>query len=207
MQTVTVVCVGNLKEGYWKDAAAEYQKRLGAFCKLLVVEIEEERLPQKPSLAQIAAGMKEEGRRILSRIPAGSFVIALCIEGKPQSSEELAGLLEQVAAHLEERREIAVDVQVKAPEVRTVDVSVQVAARPGADFNTVRQAVESAVRGWFDGRLLGQSVLRAQLGALIFGVEGVENYALTAPAADVAAAVDELPQLGTLTVAALEGTA
>lgn len=50
MQTVTVVCVGNLKEGYWKDAAAEYQKRLGAFCKLLVVEIEEERLPQKPSL-------------------------------------------------------------------------------------------------------------------------------------------------------------
>lgn len=55
--------------------------------------------------------------------------------------------------------------------------------------------------------LLGQSVLRAQLGALIFGVEGVENYALTAPAADVAAAVDELPQLGTLTVAALEGTA
>ena len=86
-------------------------------------------------------------------------------------------------------------------------VSVQVAARPGADFDTVRQAVESAVRGWFDGRLLGQSVLRAQLGALIFGVEGVENYALTAPAADVAAAVDELPQLGTLTVAALEGTA
>lgn len=82
-----------------------------------------------------------------------------------------SGLLEQVAAHLEERREIAVDVQVKAPEVRTVDVSVQVAARPGADFDTVRQAVESAVRGWFDGRLLGQSVLRAQLGALIFGVE------------------------------------
>ena len=38
MQTATVVCVGNLKEGYWKDAAAEYQKRLGAFCKLLVVE-------------------------------------------------------------------------------------------------------------------------------------------------------------------------
>ena len=75
------------------------------------------------------------------------------------------------------------------------------------DRDTVRQAVESAVRGWFDGRLLGQSVLRALLGALIFGVEGVENYALTAPAADVAAAVDELPQLGTLTVAALEGTA
>ena len=114
-----------------------------------------------------------------------------------------SGLLEQVAAHLEERREIAVDVQVKAPEVRTVDVSVQVAARPGADFDTVRQAVESAVRGWFDGRLLGQSVLRAQLGALIFGVEGVENYAIFAPAADVAVAADVLPVLGTLTVEAM----
>ena len=66
-----------------------------------------------------------------------------------------SGLLEQVAAHLEERREIAVDVQVKAPEVRTVDVSVQVAARPGADFDTVRQAVESAVRGWFGRAALG----------------------------------------------------
>ena len=115
-----------------------------------------------------------------------------------------SGLLEQVAAHLEERREIAVDVQVKAPEVRTVDVSVQVAARPGADFDTVRQAVESAVRGWFDGRLLGQSVLRAQLGALIFGVEGVENYRLLAPAADLAAEDGTLPMLGRVTVTEME---
>ena len=104
-----------------------------------------------------------------------------------------SGLLEQVAAHLEERREIAVDVQVKAPEVR-----------PGADFTTVRQAVESAVRGWFDGRLLGQSVLRAQLGALIFGVEGVENYRLLAPAADLAAEDGTLPMLGRVTVTEME---
>ena len=150
-----------------------------------------------------SGGLDAEGDESLrERVLETVDVFLATAAGLPDS-----GLLEQVAAHLEERREIAVDVQVKAPEVRTVDVSVKVAARPGADFDTVRQAVESAVRGWFDGRLLGQSVLRAQLGALIFGVEGVENYALTAPAADVAAAVDELPQLGTLTVAALEGTA
>ena len=97
MQSVTVLCVGKLKEAYWREAAAEYQKRLGAFCRLSIQEIEEERLPQNPSLAQITAGMSEEGRRILSKITAGSLVIALCIEGKQQSSEELAGIFQQAA--------------------------------------------------------------------------------------------------------------
>ena len=58
MQSVTVICVGKLKEAYWRDAAAEYCKRLGAFCKIAVAEIEEERLPQNPSQAQIDAGVK-----------------------------------------------------------------------------------------------------------------------------------------------------
>lgn len=97
MQAVTIVCVGKLKEGYWRDAAVEYQKRLSAFCRLSTVEIEEERLPQNPSAAQIAAGLEAEGRRILSKIAADSFVVALCIEGKLQSSEELAGMLDQAA--------------------------------------------------------------------------------------------------------------
>ena len=60
MQAVTIVCVGKLKEGYWRDAAVEYQKRLSAFCRLSTVEIEEERLPQNPSAAQIAAGLESE---------------------------------------------------------------------------------------------------------------------------------------------------
>ena len=58
MQAVTIVCVGKLKEGYWRDAAVEYQKRLSAFCRLSTVEIEEERLPQNPSAAQITAGLE-----------------------------------------------------------------------------------------------------------------------------------------------------
>ena len=97
MQAVTIVCVGKLKEGYWWDAAVEYQKRLSAFCRLSTVEIEEERLPQNPSAAQIAAGLEAEGRRILSKIAADSFVVALCIEGKLQSSEELARMLDRAA--------------------------------------------------------------------------------------------------------------
>ena len=112
-------------------------------------------------------------------------------------------LLEELEDYFEARREIAVDVQVRAPEMETVDVTVQVAAEEGQDAQAVQDAVEAALRGWFDGRRLGQSVLRAALGELVFHVEGVANYALTAPAADVAVEVDVLPRLGTLAVEAM----
>ena len=115
-------------------------------------------------------------------------------------------LLEAVTDHLEAKREIAVELQVKAPTAKQMDVTVQVAARAGADSAAVIQAVKSAIQTWFDGKLLGQSVLRAKLGDIIYEVEGVENYAITAPAADVAVDVDELPRLGTLTVTAMEET-
>ena len=114
-----------------------------------------------------------------------------------------AELLEELEDYFEARREIAVDVQVRAPEMETVDVTVQVAAEEGQDVQAVQDAVEAALRGWFDGRRLGQSVLRAALGELVFHVEGVANYALTAPAADVAVEVDVLPRLGTLAVEAM----
>ncbi len=114
-----------------------------------------------------------------------------------------AELLEELEDYFEARREIAVDVQVRAPEMETVDVAVQVAAEEGQDAQAVQDAVEAALRGWFDGRRLGQSVLRAALGELVFHVEGVANYALTAPAADVAVEVDVLPRLGTLAVEAM----
>ena len=114
-----------------------------------------------------------------------------------------AELLEELEDYFEARREIAVDVQVRAPEMETVDVAVQVAAEENQDAQAVQDAVEAALRGWFDGRRLGQSVLRAALGELVFHVEGVANYALTAPAADVAVEADVLPRLGTLTVEAM----
>ena len=62
--------------------------------------------------------------------------------------------------------------------------------------------VEEAVRGWFNGRLLGQRILRARLGEIIYHCEGVANYSITTPAADVAVREDQLPLLGTLRVEA-----
>ena len=109
-------------------------------------------------------------------------------------------LLEKLTAYFQERREISVDVQVLAPKEKTVDVSVAVAAKEGSDAAGVRTAVEQALRSWFNGGLLGQDVLRAKLGAVIFGVDGVANYDLIAPAEDVAVEQDELPKLGSLSV-------
>ena len=75
MLSVTVACVGKLKESYWREACAEYQKRLSAFCRLQIVEVAEERLPDDPSAAQIDAALDAEGQRLLSRIPAGAAVV------------------------------------------------------------------------------------------------------------------------------------
>ncbi len=90
MLSVTVACVGKLKEAYWREACKEYAKRLSPFCKLNVVEVEEERLPDSPSPAQITAALEAEGHRLLSHIPAGAAMIALCIEGKELDSVALS---------------------------------------------------------------------------------------------------------------------
>ncbi len=95
MLSVTVACVGKLKEAYWREACAEYQKRLSAFCRLQIVEVAEERLPDDPSAAQIATAIDAEGQRLLSRIPAGAAMVALCIEGKEMSSEVLSRQVSQ----------------------------------------------------------------------------------------------------------------
>lgn len=93
MLTITVLAVGRLKDKFYEDAAAEYLKRLGAYAKVSTLEIRAADLPEVPSAAQIENALQKEGRELLSKIPPQAFVAALCIEGKPYSSEELAALL------------------------------------------------------------------------------------------------------------------
>ena len=93
MIRITVLCVGKLKEKFYIDGAAEYLKRLRPYCKCEVVELPEERLSGDPSPAQIESALAREGEAIRSRLLSGSSVVALCVEGKLRSSEELAGLL------------------------------------------------------------------------------------------------------------------
>ncbi len=93
MLGVTIICVGKLKEKFYLDAAAEYQKRLRGYCRLELIELPEQRLPQDPSAGQIAAALDKEGEAILARLPRGGKVAAMCVEGRLLSSTQLADTL------------------------------------------------------------------------------------------------------------------
>ena len=89
MQKVTVLCVGKLKEAFYAAAVAEYQKRLQRHCKLEIVELPEQKLPESPAPAEIEQALAREAALIEEKLPKGGAVIALCIEGM---REEMAAL-------------------------------------------------------------------------------------------------------------------
>ena len=85
--------MGKLKEKFYLEAAAEYAKRLGSYCRLQMVELPEERLPATPSDAQIRAALAREAQAIRAKLPPSASLVALCVEGRERSSEEFARLL------------------------------------------------------------------------------------------------------------------
>lgn len=88
MLEVRLICIGKLKESYWREAVQEYEKRLRPFCRFQMVELPEVRLTENPSAAQIAQALEQEGRLILEK--AAGKVFPLCIEGKETDSPGLA---------------------------------------------------------------------------------------------------------------------
>ena len=98
MQKITLLCVGKLKEKFYLDACAEYQKRLTRHCKFELIELPEQRLPENPSEAEIAAALSKEADVIEERLPKGGVLVALCVEGKPMSSEQLSDTLSRYGA-------------------------------------------------------------------------------------------------------------
>lgn len=97
MLNITVICVGKLKEKFYIAAVEEYKKRLKGCCKLELLELAEERLPENPSQAQIDAALEKESRAVFAKVPKNAALVALCIEGKLMSSEELAKQLNSFA--------------------------------------------------------------------------------------------------------------
>jgi 23S rRNA (pseudouridine1915-N3)-methyltransferase len=93
MLNVTVICVGKMKEKFYIEAAGEYQKRLKGYCKLTLIELPEEKLPQSPTLGQIQAALDKEYEAILQKLPKSGRVVAMCVEGVPMSSPELSQTL------------------------------------------------------------------------------------------------------------------
>lgn len=97
MLSVHIICVGKMKEKFYLDAAQEYSKRLSSYCKLTLTELPEEKLPQNPSQSQIDAALAKEGQTIRAKLPANACVVAMCVEGKLHSSEQLAQLVSSCA--------------------------------------------------------------------------------------------------------------
>ncbi len=90
MIKVTVIALGKLKEKYLREAEAEYKKRLSRYCNLEIIELEPVRLPEKPSQNEINSALEREAEDIIKKIPVGSKVFSLCIEGTELSSERFA---------------------------------------------------------------------------------------------------------------------
>ena len=98
MQTITLIALGKLNADYYAKAAAEYAKRLSAYCRLNIVELPEEPIAEKnASPAVIGKALEKEARAILAAVPKGSGLAALCVEGKQKTSEELAAYLDERA--------------------------------------------------------------------------------------------------------------
>ncbi len=97
MLNVNIICVGSLKEKFFCDAVGEYTKRLSRYCKFTVTELSEEKINDQQTRSMIDKTLKKEGERILSKISASDYVIAMCIEGKILSSEELAAKISDVS--------------------------------------------------------------------------------------------------------------
>ncbi|MBE6044963.1 MULTISPECIES: 23S rRNA (pseudouridine(1915)-N(3))-methyltransferase RlmH [Clostridium] len=92
---ITVICVGKLKEKYLKSAIDEYSKRLSRYCKLDIIELSDEKTPDNASEKEEIMIKEKEGNNILKHIKDNMFVVALAIEGKMLTSEELADFISQ----------------------------------------------------------------------------------------------------------------
>ena len=93
MLNIRLICVGKLKERFYAEAVAEYAKRLGAFCRLEVIEFAEERLGENPSAAELEAALNREAEQIEKKLLKDGTLVCLCVEGGQMDSEAFAGLL------------------------------------------------------------------------------------------------------------------
>jgi len=91
---VKIACVGKVKDAFYREAVAEYAKRLSRFCTLEIAEVADEKAPETLSPTEEAQVIEREGERLLGRILSGEYVVCLTIDGKRFSSEAFANTLQ-----------------------------------------------------------------------------------------------------------------
>lgn len=93
---ITILCVGKIKEKFYRDAVAEYEKRLSRYCKLSIVEVADEKTDENASQAQIDMVKEKEGERLLASIKEDGYCICLTIDGQMLDSVELSNKMERL---------------------------------------------------------------------------------------------------------------
>ncbi|WP_338471206.1 23S rRNA (pseudouridine(1915)-N(3))-methyltransferase RlmH [Niallia sp. XMNu-256] len=96
---ISIVTIGKLKEKYLKAGIQEYLKRLSSYAKVEMIELADEKAPEELSLAEMEQVKQKEGEKLLGKISTDTYVIALAIDGKMKSSEELADSLDKLATY------------------------------------------------------------------------------------------------------------
>lgn len=93
---INIICVGKIKEDFFKGAAAEYEKRLSRFCDISIINLPDKSIPENASESECQNVLKAEGELILKKIGKSDTVIALCVEGKMLTSEGLAEKIKDI---------------------------------------------------------------------------------------------------------------
>lgn len=97
---ISIIAVGKLKESYWREAIAEYTKRISRFAHFEIVELPESRLSDSPSDAEIFSGLENKAKLMQPYLEKkGAYNIAMCVEGKLISSEELASEIDSAGVN------------------------------------------------------------------------------------------------------------
>lgn len=96
---IHIISVGKVREKYIKQGIEEFEKRLGPYCRLMMDEVNDEQDPGQSSEKELLQVKQKEGDRILKKIKPGQYVIALDIQGKQWSSEELANEMDKLSIH------------------------------------------------------------------------------------------------------------
>ncbi|MFI3251195.1 MAG: baseplate J/gp47 family protein [Eubacteriales bacterium] len=159
------------------------------------------RLPNGANAAfyeQAALSMEEVAEAVVIPRSRGIGTVDLIVAsyaGIPSDA-----VIAELAEYCQSTREIAVDVEVKAPELLSVDLSVSVKPEDNATFEEAKIQVETVLGEWFNGNRLGKSLLRGEMGDVIYQCDGVKNYLINTSLEEISVGLDQLPVLGTLTV-------
>ena len=93
---ITILCVGKVKEKFYRDAIDEFAKRLSRYCKLEIIEVADEKTEEQASENEIRLIKEKEGERLLKNVKDDAYVITLCIDGKQLDSEELSEKMDKL---------------------------------------------------------------------------------------------------------------